>query len=54
MAMIPLRVEDKLDGSSNFLPWKERLNLALKAYDLWELVEKVVPPPTNPTYLAVH
>jgi hypothetical protein len=48
METTPLRVEDRLDGASNFLSWKERVTLALKEYDLWELVDKVVVPPTDP------
>jgi hypothetical protein len=48
MASTPLRVEDRLDGASNFLSWKARVTLALKEYDLWELVDKVVAPPTDP------
>jgi hypothetical protein len=54
MASTSLRVEDRLDGASNFLSWKARVTLALKEYDLWELVDKVVVPPTDPTTLAAH
>jgi hypothetical protein len=42
METTPLRVEDRLDGASNFLSCKESVNLVLKEYDVWELVEKVV------------
>jgi hypothetical protein len=49
-----LRVEDRLDGASNFLSWKARVTLLLKEYDLWEIVDKVVPPPTDPQALAAH
>jgi hypothetical protein len=49
-----LRVEDRLDGASNFLSWKERVTLDLKEYDLWELVDKVVVPLTYPTALEAH
>jgi hypothetical protein len=54
MATTPLRVEDRLDGASNFLSWKARVTLALKEYDLWELVDKVVTPPDNLTTLDAH
>jgi hypothetical protein len=54
METTPLRVEDRLDGASNFLSWKARVTLALKEYDLWELVDKVVTPPTDPTTLEAH
>jgi hypothetical protein len=43
-----------LDGASNFLSWKERVTLALKEYDLWELVNKVVVPSTYPMDLEAH
>jgi hypothetical protein len=33
---------------------KVRVTLALKEYDLWELVDKVVVPPTNPTTLEAR
>jgi hypothetical protein len=54
MVVAPLRVEDILDGASNFLYWKERVTLELKEYDLCELVDKVVVPPTDPADLVVH
>jgi hypothetical protein len=54
MATTPLRVEDRLDGASNFLSWKARVTLALKEYDLWELVDKAVTPPTDLTTLDAH
>jgi hypothetical protein len=49
-----LRVEDRLYGASNFLSWKERVTLALKEYDLWELVDKAVTPPTDSKSLHAH
>jgi hypothetical protein len=54
METTPLRVEDILDGASNFLYWKKRVTLALKEYDLWELVDKVVVTSIDPVYLVVH
>jgi hypothetical protein len=53
MEKIPLRVKDRLDGAFNLLSWKTRVTLALKEYDLWELVEKVVSSLTNPADLVV-
>ena len=41
MTSIGLRVEYRLNGTSNFLSWEERVTLVLKEYDLWELVDKV-------------
>jgi hypothetical protein len=49
-----LRVEDKLDGACNFLYWKARVTLELKEYELWDLVDKLIIPPTNSTTLVVH
>jgi hypothetical protein len=42
------------DGASNFLSCKSRVTLAFKEYELWELVEKVVTPPIDPTALESH
>jgi hypothetical protein len=33
---------------------RARVTFLLKEHDLWEIVEKVVPPPTNATQLAAH
>jgi hypothetical protein len=49
MAAISLRFEDQLDEASKFLSCKARVTLLLKEHDLWEIMEKVVPPPTNAT-----
>jgi len=54
MAATNLKFEDRLDGASNFLSWKARVTLLLKEYNLWEIVEKVVPPPTDATQLVAH
>ena len=44
-----LRLEDRLEGASNFIPWKERTTLLLEECDLCDIVKKVVPNPTYPT-----
>ena len=54
MELAPLRVEYRLDGASKFLSWKVRVTLALKEYDLWELVDKAVTPPTDLTTFDAH
>jgi hypothetical protein len=54
MASASMRVEDILDGASNFLSWKARVTLALKRYVLWELVEKAIVSPTDLATLATH
>jgi hypothetical protein len=54
MNTIPLIVEDRLDGASNFVSWKEKVTFVFKEYDLWELVDKVITPPTDPPTLETH
>lgn len=49
-----LRVEDKLDGASNFSPWKEQIMLILEVNDLLDLTKPIVTPPTVATQLAEH
>jgi len=34
-----LRIEDQLDGISNYSSWKERTKLVLLVNDLWEFVD---------------
>jgi hypothetical protein len=41
-----------LEGASNFVPWKLRLQNLLEMADLWYLVEKVVAPPIDPNDLV--
>jgi hypothetical protein len=36
---IGLRVEDILDGETNFGSWKERMILLLQENELWDIVE---------------
>lgn len=54
MVATSLRFKDRLDGASNFLSYKVKATLLLKEHDLWKIVEKVVPAPTNPDQLAAH
>ena len=49
-----VRVEDRLDGASNFSPWKEWIMLILEVNDLLDLTKPTVTPPTNATQLAEH
>jgi hypothetical protein len=39
MAGASLRFEDRLEGASNFSPWRERMGLLLEENGLWEFVE---------------
>jgi hypothetical protein len=53
-----LRVEDKLDGATNFGAWKERMILLLQENKLWDIVENtathLVVIPTDATLLAAY
>ena len=33
-----LRLEDRMDGSKNFVPWKSRIMLILQENELWDEV----------------
>jgi hypothetical protein len=35
-----LRFEDRLDGATNFIPWKERIALLLEENEICDIVEK--------------
>jgi hypothetical protein len=47
MANAGLRFEDRLDGASNFCPWRERISLVLKENGLLEIAEGKVAAPSN-------
>jgi hypothetical protein len=49
-----LRVEDRLDGATNFRAWKARLLLLLEENDLKDYVEMVISDPNDPRELAAH
>ena len=36
-------MEDRLDGASNFSPWKSKLLVTLEEYDLLDVTTKVLP-----------
>ena len=38
MTSTGLRYEDRLDGSDNFSPWKERITILFKELELWDIV----------------
>ena len=53
-----LRVEDRLDGATNFGSWKERMIFLLQENELWDIVENTtthpVVVPTDVTLLAAY
>ena len=46
---IGLRIEDRLDGAGNFVPWNARILLVLDENELWDEVVKNTT--ANPTAL---
>ena len=54
MASVGLRFEDRLDGASNFCPWRERISLVLEENGLLEFAEGKAVPPTDPSQLESH
>jgi hypothetical protein len=54
MANAGLRLEDMLEGASNFSPWRERIALLLEEQGMWEFAEGTIVLPTNPTQQPAH
>jgi hypothetical protein len=54
MLVSQMRVEDRLVGAINWLPWKARMVFVLEDLELWDIVEETVPPIlfTNPVLVA--
>jgi hypothetical protein len=54
MSVSQMRAEDRLDGASNWSPWKTRITFALEDLELWDIVQApvVVPPVTAPALVA--
>jgi hypothetical protein len=52
MTTLSLRECDRLEGASNFTPWKYRLQMLLEEVELWVFVENKVIVPTNPAQLV--
>ena len=50
-----IRFEDRLEGFSNYLRWKVRINNVLKENKLWSVANTIVPvPASDPIALDVH
>ena len=59
MTSTGLRMEDRLDGVGNFVPWKARIVLILEENELWDevvhnttVVPIIVPPSTDAAALT--
>jgi hypothetical protein len=48
-----LRVEDRLEGATNFRAWKARIIFLLEENDLKDNIEMVIPHPNDVQELAV-
>jgi hypothetical protein len=44
MSIYQICVEERLDGASNWSPWKARMVFFLEDLQLWDIVKEVVPP----------
>ena len=51
--MFRLRIEDRLDGATNFSPWKARITLILEENELWDIVVVPADATTNPVVVPV-
>jgi hypothetical protein len=49
-----MRFEDRLEGASNFSPWRERMELLLGVNDVWEITSTTVATPIDATHMASH
>ena len=49
-----LRFEDKLEGASNFSPWREQIISVLEENEIWDFCEHTHVAPTDPTQLVAH
>ena len=45
--MMNIRYEDRLDGVSNYIPWKVRITIVLKELRVWSFTNSVMTKPTN-------
>ena len=45
--MMSIRCEDRLDGISNYLPWKVRITVVLKEWKIWSYANTKMIKPTD-------
>ena len=45
--MMSIRYEDRLDGISNYLPWKVRITGVLKEWKIWGFANTKMTKPTD-------
>ena len=42
-----IRYEDRLDGVSNYIPWKVQITVVLSELRVWSFINSIMPKPTN-------
>ena len=52
--MMSIRYEDRLDGISNYLPWKVRITAVLKEWKIWNFANTKMTKPTDKDDLEEH
>ena len=45
--MMNIRYENRLDGVSNYIPWKVQIIVVLKELRVWSFINSVMTKPTN-------
>ena len=50
--MMSIRYKDRLDGMSNYIPWKVRITTVLKEWKIWSFASTVTTKPTDKDELA--
>jgi hypothetical protein len=48
MLVSQMRENDRIDGASNWSPWKTRITLVLEDLELWDIVQDTMVIPTAP------
>jgi hypothetical protein len=54
MTTFSVRYKDRLEGPSNFIPWKCRVQMLFKEHGLWDFMETKVEEPSDPIQLAEY
>ena len=54
MAALGLRDQDRLEGASNYVIWKERISFLLNEHDLKAFIDNVVAVPADPDPLKAY
>ena len=52
--MMSIRCEDRLDGISNYIPWKVRITAILKEWKIWRFANSIMTKPTYKDALEEH